>query len=83
MRKLTLNASAFQKGEVLTRAQMKKVSGGTGSGICHTPVICTITWSNGYGDGYKNMLCTRDEAHEYCLTMVAEGGGSCGYSCPC
>jgi len=32
MKKLKLNASAFQNGEVLTRSQLKKVLGGTGSG---------------------------------------------------
>jgi len=32
MKKLSLNASAFPKGEVLTRAQLKKVLGGDGSG---------------------------------------------------
>lgn len=31
MKKLSLNALAFQKGEVLTRSQLKKVLGGTGS----------------------------------------------------
>lgn len=32
MKKLTLNSNAFNKGEVLTRAQLKKVMGGSGSG---------------------------------------------------
>ncbi|WP_029274903.1 hypothetical protein [Pedobacter borealis] len=32
MKKLTLTSPAFQKGEVLTRAQLKKVMGGVGSG---------------------------------------------------
>ncbi|SMC61087.1 hypothetical protein [Pedobacter nyackensis] len=31
MKKLSLNASAFQKGEVLTRSQLKQVLGGDGS----------------------------------------------------
>ncbi|MGM9476482.1 hypothetical protein ACS5PU_08625 [Pedobacter sp. GSP4] len=32
MKKLSLKPNAFDKGEVLTRAQLKKVMGGTGSG---------------------------------------------------
>lgn len=37
MKKLSLNAPAFQKGEVLTRSQLKKVLGGDGSGGPGTP----------------------------------------------
>ncbi|MRG46985.1 hypothetical protein GFS24_17820 [Chitinophaga sp. SYP-B3965] len=32
MKKLNLKSSGFQNGEVLTRSQLKKVLGGTGSG---------------------------------------------------
>lgn len=32
MKKLKLNSNAFDKGEVLTRSQLKKVMGGDGSG---------------------------------------------------
>jgi len=42
MKKLKLNASAFQNGEVLTRMQLKNVLGGSGSGsggtgLCDEP----------------------------------------------
>ncbi|HTM98872.1 MAG TPA: hypothetical protein VL088_09030 [Pedobacter sp.] len=33
MKKLTLKLNAFSQGEVLTRAQLKKVVGGNGSGF--------------------------------------------------
>jgi hypothetical protein len=46
MKKLSLNASAFQKGEVLTRSQLKKVLGGNGSGGGPCDPITTETCYN-------------------------------------
>lgn len=49
MKKLILNTSTFQKGEILTRAQLKKVLGGddsSGSGAFGT---CTVTVNCGAG----------------------------------
>ena len=43
MKKLSLNASAFQKGEILTRAQLKKVLGGSGSGGGSGETACATT----------------------------------------
>jgi len=56
MKKLKLSAPTFQNGEVLTRAQLKKVLGGDGSGgegdlgRCYThweDRICTFIGKNG------------------------------------
>lgn len=45
MKKLKLSTSAFQKGEVLTRAQLKKVVGGQGSGEDGSGIDGTCTVS--------------------------------------
>jgi hypothetical protein len=42
MKKLSLNALAFQKGEVLTRSQLKKVLGGSGSGTGSGRGVCNF-----------------------------------------
>ena len=58
MKKLKLNVLAFQKGEVLTRSQLKKVLGGSGSddgsggGPCYPPTpetcynCCMAGWDS-------------------------------------
>lgn len=55
MKKLSLKPNAFSKGEVLTRAQLKKVMGGdasaTGSGG-DSPCFTTYFLRNEYGCGY-------------------------------
>lgn len=48
MKKISLNISAFNKGEVLTRAQLKKVMGGDGSGEGSGLVSsCSVTCPSG------------------------------------
>lgn len=48
MKKLSLKPNAFDKGEVLTRAQLKKVMGGTGSGDDgSTREYCTYSFKDG------------------------------------
>ena len=43
MKKLKLSATAFNKGEVLSRAQLKKVMGGLGSGTpCAVDFDCGV-----------------------------------------
>ncbi len=62
MKKLTLTPNAFDKGEVLTRTQLKKVMGGSGSGSGHG---CT----HYYTDGTSRCLgtdYTTDECRESC-----------------
>lgn len=41
MKKLSLKSNAFDKGEVLTRSQLKKVMGGVGSGLSGCNANCT------------------------------------------
>jgi len=74
MKKLKLNASAFQAGEALTRTELKKVLGGLGSsngsgGCC----AHNENWSNyqcGYPDAQQaqnaaSLAAQQDTAHHY------------------
>jgi len=58
MKKLSLTASAFQKGEVLSRAQLKKVLGGDGSGDGGEFGTCTVTVHCGTAPSSSTISCT-------------------------
>ncbi|TCD27789.1 hypothetical protein EZ456_07525 [Pedobacter psychrodurus] len=65
MKKLILNPSSFNQGEVLTRAQLKKVMGGLGS-ESGTPGSCTVTFVCGTSGTISctsaNGICKREPA---------------------
>lgn len=78
MKKLSLKTSKFNKGEVLTRAQLKKVMGGDGSGTgsdvfgkCTVKTTCStgsVECSSDNGKCYKGrdyVQCDSD-ATIYC-----------------
>jgi len=83
MKKLSLNASALHKGEVLTRTQLKKVSGGVGSGGCVTPGLCRITYYSAGSYNQTDIISTSVGANNYCVTLMENGATSCGYDCVC
>ncbi|ARS40447.1 hypothetical protein CA265_12580 [Sphingobacteriaceae bacterium GW460-11-11-14-LB5] len=58
MKKLSLKPNAFKKGEVLTRAQLKKVMGGTGSGIgnCQENYYLSCTTPGGKEDWCRSSI---------------------------
>jgi hypothetical protein len=65
MKKLSLKTSDFQRGEVLTRKQLKNVLGGDGSGSGgDTP--CTSECSD------DTNCITPDDAHATCSTYVCD-----------
>lgn len=59
MKKLVLK-SIFDKGEVLTRAQLRKVMGGTGSGSANCSATCTCSGGQTFtiSIGNCNGVCT-------------------------
>jgi len=77
MKKLNLSASALQKGEILTRSQLKQVLGGSGSTGCHGHgdcggmfPICVIVTYMGVQQG---ACCSADQIRDYNNVC---GGGS-------
>lgn len=70
MKKLSLRASIFQKGEVLTRDQLKKVLGGDGS-----------DGGSSGGPGVCNFHCCSDQ-HTNCTAYVSSTH-SCNTSNDC
>lgn len=83
MKKLSLDALPFQKGEVLTRSQLKKVLGGAGSGEegsdtdkpCNDPNecstvddICTRNNTQGTCKAFKCGTGKYETTIKYCMT---------------
>ncbi|WP_316838187.1 hypothetical protein [Pedobacter nutrimenti] len=80
MKKLSLNTSAFHKGEVLTRSQLKKVLGGDGSGG-GSGVTCHVTIKEGCfgypGPGPTYTGASAAAAQTWCSTQPCCGSISC------
>lgn len=69
MKKLSLNAATFSKGEVLTRNQLKKVMGGNSSatGGCSVPgTKCTS--SSECGGKCPNCVAIPGQTYSICAT---------------
>jgi hypothetical protein len=85
MKKLSLNASVFQKGEVLTKSQLKKVLGGDGSGT--EPggglIQCRYKYKYSETDDWTNWSDWTDSlvsCNSNCLTFINQGSViHCGY----
>ncbi|WP_293788739.1 hypothetical protein [uncultured Pedobacter sp.] len=78
MKKLSLKPNAFNKGEVLTRTQLKKVMGGVGSGAG------TPGGSNGNPcpNNCKQYCHQNDDGHTgYGTCSPSTGGTSCHNYC--
>lgn len=84
MKKLSLKASIFNKGEVLTRAQLKKVMGGDGSESggdqCIIEMLVNGNWTNA---GIFNATNSNgsSEAETYCIQQRELTGYRCKYDC--
>ncbi|SDM62130.1 hypothetical protein SAMN05421820_104246 [Pedobacter steynii] len=63
MKKLSLNASAFQKDEPLTRSQLKKVLGGGGSTLEGRCVQCSCH------SGPTTCWYTKRSSHDLCVDV--------------
>lgn len=73
MKKLILKPNAFDRGEVLTRVQLRKVMGGTGSSDsgssnyclthanCPSGSVCVFQFNS--GDVAMGICCTSDDLH--------------------
>lgn len=81
MKKLTLNSSAMNIGEVLTRSQLKKVIGG--ADVCElyltfnngTAPVNQLSFTDGSGTGTAN-------AQADCARLMTQLGASrCQYDC--
>jgi len=85
MRNLNLKSKAFNKGEVLTRAQLKKVIGGDGSGVGDCSAVCNscpegYSFKPGYTKYTITVICG---SHETC-TAKDDDKVTCGsdkYTC--
>ncbi|SMC61102.1 hypothetical protein [Pedobacter nyackensis] len=74
MKKLSLNASAFQKGEVLTRSQLKQVLGGNGSEEDGSgDGTCTVT-TKCYKKTYNTVTGKWDEVENGSVTCTSPVG---------
>lgn len=89
MKKLKLKQTNFANGDVLNRAQLKKIMGGYGSGSSPTGCVVYSITSDGLGNTTRTMVEEIDLgpnqteiaglAAEY---YVQNNGGQYGYDCP-
>lgn len=89
MKKLSLNAAAFQKGEVLTRGQLKKIKGGDSSG---SGGQCTVTYTTPTNSTPQTIpysvagSCTNqsDRMRSLCVDNITVGFFvTCKFDCGC
>ncbi|MHA4894994.1 hypothetical protein ACXZ1K_09590 [Pedobacter sp. PWIIR3] len=76
MKKLSLKLGGIK--EMLTREQMKKITGGYGSGPAGN---CTITCSDGVV--HQACACHTGERHKYCGCSGQLGSGICSFGSDC
>lgn len=76
MKKLNLNSSVFQAGEVLSRNQLKKVLGGYGDGGYGGAGACVAAINCGTNDKPRNISCG-------CTNGGSCSSGDTSVSCTC